>query len=184
MKFKLIAQELPGIAFFKVNVDVAKDVVQYCNVESMPSFVLYHRSVVHDRIVGVNPPKLKAAITKLNNIVGALGVENAIVRRPCYQARTGVVHIYDVVIYGRRYYRSLNYTTDNRFCLRELQPDGGGRNSPWPYWCRDGAGQPMNALDPGVSAVILREMHARGNISGGQEQFISARLLHGVVPSG
>ena len=39
----------------------------------------------------------------------------------CYRARK-LVHVYELLSHGRRFYRSLTYTNDARFCLRSLQP--------------------------------------------------------------
>jgi len=33
-----------------------------------------------------------------------------------------VVHIYNVIEHGRRWFRSLVFTSDTRYCLQELQP--------------------------------------------------------------
>ena len=38
-----------------------------------------------------------------------------------YRARR-MVHVYRIESHGRRYYRSLEYCSDARFCLREMQP--------------------------------------------------------------
>lgn len=92
------------------------------------------------------------------------------------------MHIYDVVSYGRRQYRSLSYSTDARYTLRELQPETGNRRSPWPRWGRYEAGDPTSDLDPGISAVIFREHNAHGNHSDSKEQYLPQRLLYGVVP--
>eukprot|EP00760_Papus_ankaliazontas_P003017 PhM_4_TR11378/c0_g1_i1/m.4426 len=93
------------------------------------------------------------------------------------------VQIYDVISYGRRQYRSLCYSTDARYSLRELQPATGDRRTPWPAWGRYEAGDPTADLDPGVSAVIFREYNANGNISEMKEQFIPSRMLYGLIPS-
>jgi hypothetical protein len=47
-----------------------------------------------------------------------------------------VVHIYRLISHGRRFYRTLAYSSDSRFCLRELQPSISPRSSPWPAWAR------------------------------------------------
>lgn len=38
-----------------------------------------------------------------------------------YKAR-GVIHAYQILSHGRRFYRSLTYTSDARYCLRAMQP--------------------------------------------------------------
>jgi thiol-disulfide isomerase/thioredoxin len=92
------------------------------------------------------------------------------------------VHVYDVVSYGRRNYRTLVYATDSRFCMRELQPEFSDRRSWWPSWCRYGAGVPNDDPPPGSGAVILRDMRACGNMSGSEEMFVPQRFLFGLIP--
>lgn len=41
------------------------------------------------------------------------------------------VHVYVVQSHGRRFYRSLVYTSDARLCLHELQPSTDNRRQPW-----------------------------------------------------
>lgn len=43
-----------------------------------------------------------------------------------------MVHAYIATSHGRRYYRSLCYATDYRFCLRDLQPSTKDRDMLWP----------------------------------------------------
>jgi len=52
-----------------------------------------------------------------------------------YRARR-MVHVYRLESHGRRHYRSLIYTSDARYCLRELQPSTDHRGAPWPDWGR------------------------------------------------
>eukprot|EP00966_Prymnesium_polylepis_P094145 2179093-Prymnesium_polylepis.1 len=42
-----------------------------------------------------------------------------------------VVHVFKLISHGRRFYRSLEYSSDARFCLRALQPSCADRSSPW-----------------------------------------------------
>ena len=58
-----------------------------------------------------------------------------------YRARR-MVHVYRIESHGRRYYRSLEYCTDARFCLRSMQPSMDDRQHPWPEWGRHEAGHP------------------------------------------
>ena len=59
-----------------------------------------------------------------------------------YRARR-MVHVYRIESHGRRFYRSLEYTSDARFCLREMQPSTRRhRKLLWPHWERHGAGHP------------------------------------------
>ena len=61
-----------------------------------------------------------------------------------YRARR-VVHVYRLESHGRRHYRSLIYSSDARYCLRELHPSTDHRSAPWPAWGRRAAGYPAPA---------------------------------------
>lgn len=43
-----------------------------------------------------------------------------------------VVHVYFLISHGRRFYRSLMYTSNAQLCLRELQPSIDDREQSWP----------------------------------------------------
>ena len=99
-----------------------------------------------------------------------------------YRARR-MVHIYRIESHGRRHYRTLEYTSDARFCLRAMQPSLSHRNQAWPRWERHGAGHPYANSCPGEqSAVITRAWSVRANVSLGEETYVPARLLWGVLP--
>jgi len=95
---------------------------------------------------------------------------------------TGVVHAYNVMSHGRRFYRSLEYTSDARYSLRDMQPSIEARDSPWPRWERHGAGHPYQMYPDPTSVVITRSWDLPANLSGGTETFIPSRLLYGIVP--
>eukprot|EP01087_Luapelamoeba_hula_P004848 TRINITY_DN1482_c0_g1_i1.p1 TRINITY_DN1482_c0_g1~~TRINITY_DN1482_c0_g1_i1.p1 ORF type:complete len:4317 (-),score=602.49 TRINITY_DN1482_c0_g1_i1:51-13001(-) len=94
-----------------------------------------------------------------------------------------LVQIYNVMSHGRRFYRSLEYTTDVHFTLRDMQPSTDDRKYPWPKWERHGAGHPYAQYPDPTSVVIFRDATHPSNLSGTQEQFIPSRLLYGTVPS-
>jgi hypothetical protein len=94
-----------------------------------------------------------------------------------------LVHIYNVISHGRRFYRSLEYTNDVRFTLRDMQPSINDRKFPWLTWERFGAGHPYAQYPDPTSVVIFRDLGHQKNRSMSKEQFIPARLLHGIVPS-
>ena len=94
-----------------------------------------------------------------------------------------MVHVYNVYSHGRRFYASLEYTTDVRFTLRAMQPSIDDRQNPWPAWERHGAGHPYAEYPDPLSVVILRAADVHDNQSGSQETFIPSRLLYGIVPS-
>ena len=94
-----------------------------------------------------------------------------------------VVHVYNVLSHGRRFYMSLEYSSDARFTLRSLQPSVKDRQHAWPAWERHGAGHPYAEHGDPLSVVILRQADVSDNRSGSEETFIPARLLHGLLPS-
>ena len=98
-----------------------------------------------------------------------------------YRARR-MVHVYRIESHGRRYYRSLNYASDSRYCLRDLQPSIAHRQVPWPDWGRHEAG-PVRVPDAIESAVITREASVAENLSHGVETFMPRRLLYGLLPA-
>eukprot|EP00966_Prymnesium_polylepis_P111285 2573990-Prymnesium_polylepis.1 len=95
-----------------------------------------------------------------------------------------MVHVYRIESHGRRYYRSLEYCSDARFCLREMQPSVSHRQAPWPQWERHGAGHPYaDSHNQPKSAVITRDWTVDANLSMGTETLVPSRLLFGVVPA-
>ena len=99
-----------------------------------------------------------------------------------YRARR-MVQIYRIESHGRRYYRSLEYTTDARFTLRSMQPSTDHRQQPWPSWGRHEAGHPYaSSYNNPASAVITRDWTVEANLSLGTETFMPSRLMWGLVP--
>eukprot|EP00756_Hemistasia_phaeocysticola_P010307 Hpha_TRINITY_DN15008_c2_g11::TRINITY_DN15008_c2_g11_i1::g.123864::m.123864 len=93
------------------------------------------------------------------------------------------VQVFDVFAYGRRLYRSLVYASDARSSLRFLQPSIMDRSSEWAPWARHEAGGATDKVGAKADAVIIRQAQCGSNLSGTDEQFIPARLLHGLLPS-
>ena len=94
-----------------------------------------------------------------------------------------MVHVYNVTSHGRRFYRVLEYTTNVKHTLREMQPSLDDRRSPWPEWERHGAGHPYaDHWNNPVSCVITRGWDFEENLSGGEETYLPPRLLYGIVP--
>ena len=94
-----------------------------------------------------------------------------------------MVHVYNVTSHGRRFYRVLEYTSNVKHTLREMQPALDDRKAPWPEWERHGAGHPYadHHQNP-LSCVISRGWDFSQNISGGEETYIPPRLLFGLIP--
>lgn len=93
-----------------------------------------------------------------------------------------MVHVYRIEEVGSRFYRVLEYTSDARYCYREMQPPTKERDYPWPEWERHGAGHPYAGPPPAPSCVVTRDATVEANLSLGIETFIPHRLLHGVLP--
>jgi hypothetical protein len=91
-----------------------------------------------------------------------------------------VVHIYNLLEHGRRYYRSLIFTSDTRYCLREMA-------AAVPYALPDAAstkhyasGSGLQATRPAPSLVITRNLEAT---TAGTQRYTPERFLYGLVPS-
>eukprot|EP01012_Entosiphon_sulcatum_P009332 TRINITY_DN1521_c0_g2_i1.p1 TRINITY_DN1521_c0_g2~~TRINITY_DN1521_c0_g2_i1.p1 ORF type:complete len:4962 (-),score=1074.52 TRINITY_DN1521_c0_g2_i1:73-14958(-) len=92
------------------------------------------------------------------------------------------VHIYNVHSYGRRFYRSLWFTTDVRFTLRSLTPNTCPRlRNPPPLFRFCAAGK-VDGETNGTGCVVIRESTVPENLSGSEEMFIPQRLLFGILP--
>eukprot|EP00755_Sulcionema_specki_P005608 Sspe_Gene.33212::Locus_16237_Transcript_1_1_Confidence_1.000_Length_12018::g.33212::m.33212 len=92
------------------------------------------------------------------------------------------VHIYDIFSFGRRYYRSLVYSTDARTSMKFLQPTPKDRDHHWQPGFRHEAGNWSTSMARRQDSIILRHVECRLNRAGCIEQFIPARLLHGLLP--
>lgn len=94
-----------------------------------------------------------------------------------------MVQVYHVTSHGRRFYRVLEYTSNTKFTLRDMQPSIKDRQQPWPSWERHGAGHPyQDHWDNPLSCVITRGSEFPQNLSGGTETFVPERLLYGILP--
>ncbi|CAE8601308.1 unnamed protein product, partial [Polarella glacialis] len=80
-----------------------------------------------------------------------------------------MVHIYAVSAYGHQQYRQLEFTTNARLCLHELQPDTDDRDSPWPAWGRHAAGSSGCDLGGHPASVTVSRTAVRGALGFGAE---------------
>eukprot|EP00755_Sulcionema_specki_P008255 Sspe_Gene.40443::Locus_19530_Transcript_1_1_Confidence_1.000_Length_7240::g.40443::m.40443 len=92
------------------------------------------------------------------------------------------VMVYDLFSYGRRFYRSLVYSSDSRVALRWIQPSDQARRVLWDSWNRHAGGNPRSSLSTPSCCVLSRTKFAAGNLSGCRETFVPPRLLHGLLP--
>lgn len=94
-----------------------------------------------------------------------------------------MVQVYQVLSHGRRFYRVLEYTSDVRYTLRDMQPSTDDRRQLWPTWERHGAGHPYeDHWGNPLSCIVTRGSEYELNLSSGTETYIPERLLYGTVP--
>lgn len=98
--------------------------------------------------------------------------------------------VFEVLSLGRLFYRSLQYVTDARYSLRDLQPTipvDLSMEEPWPEWERFGSGTPLDATQreemAGCGVVVARSANHPQNFSGSEERFLPSRLFFGLLPS-
>jgi len=88
-----------------------------------------------------------------------------------------VINVFNVVEYGRRHMRHLEYTSDLSTCLDEVRGD--------PYPDRVGgilslsAGIPMTTVAPAASLLVTRALNAEL----GTQTYVPPRFLAGLIPS-
>ena len=87
------------------------------------------------------------------------------------------IHIYDVHEYGRRFFRTLTYTSNSSLCLHDVPSD------PYPDRINNSitlsAGSPWTTTSPTASLVISRRLDSALGI----QTFVPARFLAGVIPT-
>jgi hypothetical protein len=95
-----------------------------------------------------------------------------------------VVHIYNVVEHGRKYYRKLVYSSDARWCLHDMTPrlvlrkEWQQKEETFEYVARYESGDPMESEVYGTSLIITRTRPAVG-----LETYVPSRLLFGLLPT-
>ena len=97
--------------------------------------------------------------------------------------KRNVVHIYDIIEHGRRFYRSLIYTSDTRMCFRDMQPAiQRARIHPWAPYTRFAslAAEGKKFRYPNQSLIITRNLSSSKD---GIQQVIPRRLLEGLLPA-
>jgi hypothetical protein len=87
-----------------------------------------------------------------------------------------VVHVYNVVEYGRRFYRKLVYSSDATFCFDGSLPGAPAPHSTTPMFQ---AGDPRTEAFNHRSLVITRYLTSKT----GLETYVPARLMAGLLPS-
>ena len=90
-----------------------------------------------------------------------------------------VVHVFNLVSHGRKMYRSLVYSSDNRLALHSLPPNTNDRSTAVPPCVATEGGDFKRKVVHEASLVI-----SRANVDiGGHEIYVPARLLQGLIPS-
>jgi hypothetical protein len=94
------------------------------------------------------------------------------------------VHVYELISLGRRWYRSLVYTSNCHFSKCEIQPEINDRRHMWKQWERHAAGDfdPDESSEPADGVVILRHPTHPENVSRAVETYLPRRLLEGLLP--
>ena len=87
-----------------------------------------------------------------------------------------VFHIYNVVEYGRRWYRQLVFSSDPDLCLHDLKTDYLFIRGKLSLCC----GDPRLKYVPEQSLIIQRDVKAGSSVS---QTFFPSRLLAGIMPS-
>ena len=88
-----------------------------------------------------------------------------------------VVHVFNLLSHGRRMYRSLIFTSKSQYALHCLPPLL--RDKPLPLVIKNAAGDLKERRVHEGQLLVSR----RNTLLGGQEVFVPARLLQGVLPS-
>ena len=87
------------------------------------------------------------------------------------------IHIYDVHEYGRRFLRTLTYTSNSSLCLHDVPGD------PYPDRVNNmiclSSGSPWTVRAPAPSLVISRRLNAELGV----QTFVPSRFLAGIVPA-
>jgi hypothetical protein len=86
-----------------------------------------------------------------------------------------VVHVYDVIERGRRWYRSLCFSSDATHCLHQLSPR---RQEQRKGKLHQVMGHAARGVPPELSVVISRRL----NSSLGEQTYLPPRLLYGLLP--
>lgn len=63
--FKKLAEDNPGVSFFAVDVDEAKDVAERYEISAMPTFKFFSGGKVVAEVQGASPPDLKGKVAEL-----------------------------------------------------------------------------------------------------------------------
>jgi hypothetical protein len=62
--FEAMAGEFPRVAFFKVDVDKAKEVAAKCGIQAMPAFQVFKGGEMAEEMQGADQAGLKNLVTK------------------------------------------------------------------------------------------------------------------------
>ena len=126
------------------------------------------------KVFGKNAPiaRLAGYLNNPNTEEGGKCIKEVIIVR-AYK----VVHVYNVVEIGRRYFRSLCYTSNIRHCLHDIKSD----RSLLKQWGRAvvEGGNPLSYVRAEKSLVVTRHLNAREGV----QTFVPTFVLNGLIPS-
>jgi hypothetical protein len=93
-----------------------------------------------------------------------------------------MVHIFDIIPNGRRFYRCLILSTDHRFCFHEMQSSLSNKSSYWSPWSRFLANTEIDPLTNDNGCLILKGKGHDENWSGETETYVPPINLRGLLP--
>ncbi|CAK0788936.1 unnamed protein product, partial [Prorocentrum cordatum] len=96
----------------------------------------------------------------------------------------GMVQVFTMTSHGRRFHRTLEYTTNAQLTLHAMQPDTdcSQERPPFPPWGRHQAGQPDVEPQPPPHPPSVSIF--RGSVGNpAQQEFVPARLMYGLLPA-
>ena len=92
-----------------------------------------------------------------------------------------MVQIFLLISVGRRFYRTLVFTSDDRYSLEELQCSNCSRTSHWSPCERFSAGNYQDGVAI-TTCILLRAAGHQSNLSGDVETYIPPTQLRGLLP--
>lgn len=116
-------------------------------------------------------------IAMLSSMVGAAGAESPEMKEVVVVRDPPVVHVYDVIECGRRFFRSISFSSDVTYCMHTLSPRV-PELRPGGKVCRV-MGSAARTISPAESIVITRHLTQ----ALGKQTLIPPRLLHGLLPT-
>ena len=150
-----------------------KDLLEPWRRIAFPDIVFYMGSCTDDMAimqgVSIHPGQSEEELRTSTNVKGTLK-EIILYRYP------RVFHVYNILEYGRRWYRSLIFSSDSSFSPHDL-PVG---FVPIGYGIKACCGDPKTLVEPEATLVIIRHVSVTDTHT---QHFVPSRLLLGIMLS-